>query len=95
MVYPQEVEDLLARHPDIAAVAVVGVPDPEFGQALRAYVVRRPGAALTAEQVRNHVRGNLARFKVPRGMVFVAELPRTATGKVVKGQLLALRGSVE
>jgi acyl-CoA synthetase (AMP-forming)/AMP-acid ligase II len=88
-VYPQEVEDLLSRHPDVLEVAVVGVPDPEFGQALRAYVVPRPGARLDAEAVREHVRANLARYKVPRSVVFTDRLPRTASGKVLRAQLLA------
>ncbi len=88
-VYPQEVEDLLTRHPDILEVAVVGVPDPEFGQALRAYVVPRPGAGLDAEAVREYVRANLARYKVPRSIVFAERLPRTATGKVQRARLLA------
>jgi fatty-acyl-CoA synthase len=87
-VFPAEVEDVLSLHPGIAEVAVTGVDDDEFGQALAAYVVRRPGAALSVDDVRDHVRRSLARFKVPRRVVFVDELPRTATGKVVK-RLLA------
>jgi fatty-acyl-CoA synthase len=87
-VFPGEVEDVLSLHPGIADVAVTGVDDDEFGQALAAFVVRRPGAALSVDDVRDHVRRSLARFKVPRRVVFVDELPRTATGKVVK-RLLA------
>jgi fatty-acyl-CoA synthase len=86
-VFPNEVEDLLSRHPDVADVAVVGVADDEFGQRLKAVVVKRPGAQLTATQVKDHVKENLARYKVPRDVVFVAELPRNATGKILRRQL--------
>jgi len=83
-VFPREVEDLLAEHPDVVEVAVVGVADEEFGRRLKAYVVRRDGAALDEDAVRAHVKANLARFKVPREVEFLDELPRNATGKVVK-----------
>nr|MBA3288932.1 AMP-binding protein [Acidimicrobiia bacterium] len=86
-VFPAEVEDLLAAHPAVAEVAVVGIPDEQFGQRLKAVVVRRRGARLTAAQVRKHVRANLARYKVPRDVQFVAALPRTATGKVRRVEL--------
>jgi fatty-acyl-CoA synthase len=83
-VFPREVEDLLADHPAIEEVAVVGVEDEEFGQRLRAFVVICDGEELTEDDVRGHVRDNLARFKVPRDVVFMEELPRNATGKVLK-----------
>jgi fatty-acyl-CoA synthase len=86
-VYPAEVEALLAAHPDVVEVAVVGAPDEDFGQRLVAYVVRLPGARLSEADVAAHVRGNLARHKVPRDVVFVDELPRTSTGKVRKADL--------
>jgi len=86
-VFPAEVEDLLHEHPAIAEVALAGVEDAEFGQRLAAYVVRRPGAALDAEQVRDHVRANLARYKVPRDVFFVEALPRNAAGKVLRRAL--------
>ena len=86
-VYPSEVEELLAAHPAISEVTVIGVPDPEFGQRLVAYVVRARKSRITAAQVKAHVRENLARFKVPREVVFLAELPRTASGKVIRRQL--------
>lgn len=82
-VQPREVEDLLGTHPDIKEAAVMGAPDPEFGQRLRALVVLRPGADLTADDVRGFVREHLARFKVPRDVEFVEELPRNETGKVL------------
>ena len=86
-VFPREVEDLLADHPQVADIAVVGVEDHEYGQRLRAFVVLEPGAQLDADAVRAYVRDNLARFKVPRDVHFVNELPRTATGKIVKREL--------
>jgi fatty-acyl-CoA synthase len=84
-VYPGEVEDCLLTHPSVTDAAVVGVPDDDFGQRLVAYVVL-DGAA-TSEELIEHVRGNLARYKAPREIVVVDELPRTATGKVLKRDL--------
>ena len=81
------VEDLLASHQGVEEVAVVGVEDSEFGQRLRAFVVARNGAELTEAEVKEFVRENLARFKVPRDVVFVDVLPRNATGKVLKRDL--------
>ncbi len=86
-VFPREVEDLLADHREIAEVAVVGVDDRDFGQRLKAFVVVREGAKLSGKEVQDHVRGNLARFKVPREVVFLERLPRNETGKVLKRQL--------
>jgi len=80
-IYPQQVEDVLALHPAIREAAVVGVPDTEFGQRLRALVVRRTGFDLTEADVQAFVRQRLARYKVPREVLFVEELNRTATGK--------------
>jgi len=87
-VYPAKVEELLTRHPGIAQVAVVGVPDPDFGQGLAAFVVAREGRELTVEDVKRHVHRNLARFKVPRRVEFLTELPRTTTGKVLKREFV-------
>ncbi|SUA46407.1 acyl-CoA synthetase [Nocardia africana] len=86
-VHPLEVEHLLADLPEVADVAVIGVDDADFGQRLRAVIVRAPGAALDAEAVKAHVKANLARYKVPRDVVFVDELPRNATGKVLRRAL--------
>jgi fatty-acyl-CoA synthase len=81
-VFPQEVSDVLGRHPAIADVAVIGVDDEEFGQRLRAYVVAAAGSEPAEEELRAHVKRHLPRFQVPRDVVFVAEIPRTATGKI-------------
>ncbi len=85
--FPSEVEELLNRHPAIHEAAVVGVPDEEFGQVLAAFVVRRRGAALDATAVKRYVREHLARFKVPKRVEFVDELPRNATGKILTRDL--------
>ena len=86
-VFPAEVEDLLARHRDISEVAIIGVDDEEFGQRLKAFVVPRNGAKLSEDEVKRHVKSNLAGYKVPREVEFIDELPRNATGKVLKREL--------
>ena len=83
-VFPAEVEEALADHPDILEAAVIGVPDDEYGQRLRAYIALNPGASLTEGDVKDYVRQRLARFKVPRDVRFVDALPRSPTGKVVR-----------
>ena len=85
--YPAEIEQLLGLHPDVADVAVIGVPDARLGEVGRAYVVRRPGALVTADDLIAWSRREMANYKVPRTVEFVAELPRNASGKVVKGAL--------
>jgi fatty-acyl-CoA synthase len=87
-VFPAEVEELIFSLPQVREVCVVGVPDEEFGQRLKAVVVRNTGAQLEADDVRSVVRERLARFKVPRDVVFVDALPRTATGKVLRRLLV-------
>jgi acyl-CoA synthetase (AMP-forming)/AMP-acid ligase II len=82
-IFPREVEDALARLPEVLEVAVIGVPDPEYGQRLAAYIAPRRGSRINAEQVRRHVRERVARYAVPRDVHFIAQLPRNATGKVV------------
>ncbi len=86
-VFPREVEELLVAHPAIADAAALGVEDADFGQRLRAFVVLRPGASLTAEETQAYVKENLARYKVPRDVVFLDELPRNPTGKILKREL--------
>jgi acyl-CoA synthetase (AMP-forming)/AMP-acid ligase II/carbon monoxide dehydrogenase subunit G len=86
-VFPKEIEDLLARHEGIAEAAAIGVEDHDFGQRLRAFVVRERDSDVTEDDLKEYVKRNLARFKVPREIVFLDELPRNATGKVVKRDL--------
>jgi acyl-CoA synthetase (AMP-forming)/AMP-acid ligase II len=89
-VFPQELEDLLARHEAVAEVAAIGVEDEDFGQRLRAFVVLDKGKQVSEEDLKDHVKANLARYKVPREIVFLDELPRNATGKVLKRELKQL-----
>jgi fatty-acyl-CoA synthase len=86
-VFPAEVEDLLAGHDAVMEVAVFGVDDEQFGQRLKAVVVVRDGASLSEDDVKAHVKSNLAGYKVPREVEFTDELPRTSTGKVLKREL--------
>ena len=86
-VFPRPVEEAIAALPQVADVAVVGVADPEFGQRLAAFVVRAEGATLDEKMVKDYVRNRLSRFSIPRDVTFVNELPRTATGKILKRQL--------
>jgi acyl-CoA synthetase (AMP-forming)/AMP-acid ligase II len=87
-VFPREVEDLLSDHEAIDEVAVIGVEDKDFGQRLKAYAVKTKGKTVSEDDLKAHVKRNLAGYKVPREIVFVDELPRNATGKVLKRDLL-------
>ena len=86
-VFPREVEDLLADHEAVSEAAAIGVEDEQFGQRLKAFVVKEEGADVSEEDLKDHVKANLARYKVPREIVFMDELPRNATGKVLKRDL--------
>jgi acyl-CoA synthetase (AMP-forming)/AMP-acid ligase II len=86
-VFPAEVEDLLSGHEAVAEVAVFGVDDEKFGQRLKAVVVLRDGTSVTEDDIKKHVKANLAGYKVPRDVEFMDELPRTSTGKVLKREL--------
>jgi fatty-acyl-CoA synthase len=88
-VFPAEIEELVSALEGVADAAIIGVDDPEFGQRLKAYVVPREGAKLTEADVKDHVKRNLARYKVPRDVEFIDELPRNSTGKVLKRELVA------
>ena len=90
-VFPGEIEDALRSHPDVADVCVAGVPDEAYGARLVAWVVPRDGASPSQQVLADHVGSRLARFKVPREVHLVAELPRNATGKVLRRELIASR----
>jgi fatty-acyl-CoA synthase len=91
-IYPAEVEDALYTHPAVADCAVIGVADERWGEVGRAVVVVRDGTAVEATELLEHLYGRIARFKVPRSVVFADTLPRTGSGKVVKGRLRAAYG---
>jgi fatty-acyl-CoA synthase len=86
-VFPRELEDALATHPDIADVVVTGIPDETYGQRLAAYVVLREGAKLTHDDIVLYAKDRVARFAVPKATQFLDELPRNPTGKVLKRRL--------
>lgn len=86
-VFPAEVEDLISGHPDVVEATAIGVDDTDFGARLRAFVVPREGIDLTEDTIKEYVREHLARYKVPREVIFLPELPRNPTGKILKREL--------
>ncbi|HVB26456.1 MAG TPA: AMP-dependent synthetase, partial [Mycobacteriales bacterium] len=92
-VYPREVEEVLAGHPDVAEVAVIGVPHPYTGESVKALVVPGSGTRPTAEALIEHAARRLARFKCPTTVEFVAELPHSLSGEVAKGRLRGVQES--
>ncbi|OFB35654.1 acyl-CoA synthetase [Mycolicibacterium sp. (ex Dasyatis americana)] len=86
-VFPAEVEDLISGHPDVIEATALGVEDKEWGARLKAFVVRAEGASLDEDTVKAYVKEHLARYKVPREVVFLDELPRNPTGKILKREL--------
>ncbi|MGZ8745146.1 MAG: AMP-binding enzyme, partial [Nocardioides sp.] len=88
-VYPLEVEETLSAHPAVREAAVIGVDDEKFGQRLAAYVALEGDAEVGADDLRAHVKAQLAGYKVPRDVTFVDELPRNAAGKIMKRELPA------
>ncbi|ORA12475.1 long-chain-fatty-acid--CoA ligase FadD2 [Mycobacterium arosiense] len=86
-VFPAEVEDLITGHPDVVEATAIGVEDKEWGHRLRAFVVKKEGADLDEDTIKHYVRDHLARYKVPREVVFLDELPRNPTGKILKREL--------
>ena len=87
-VFPQEVEDLIAKRSDVLECAVIGVEDEQFGQRLKAFVVRESEASPSEDELKDYIKDNLARYKVPREIDFIDELPRNQTGKVLKRELI-------
>jgi long-chain acyl-CoA synthetase len=90
-VFPPEVERVLLGHPEVAEAAVVGLPHPALGEEVAAFVALRPGARATADDLAAYCRDRLAAFKYPRHVTLVAALPRSATGKILKGELASGR----
>ncbi|OBJ90701.1 acyl-CoA ligase FadD12 [Mycobacterium asiaticum] len=88
-IYPIEVEKTLASHPEVAEASVIGVDDEQYGQRLAAFVVLEPGASANEETLKQHVRENLANYKVPRSITVLDELPRGSTGKILRNELKA------
>ena len=86
-VFPAEVEDLISGHPEVIEATAIGVEDKEWGHRLRAFVVKKQDASLDEDTVKHYVRDHLARYKVPREVVFLDELPRNPTGKILKREL--------
>jgi fatty-acyl-CoA synthase len=86
-VFPAEVEDLISGHPDVVEATAIGVEDKEWGARLRAFVVKKPDATIGEADIKTYVREHLARYKVPREVVFLEELPRNPTGKILKREL--------
>jgi acyl-CoA synthetase (AMP-forming)/AMP-acid ligase II len=86
-VYPIEVEKALVAHPGVAEAAVLGVDDEQYGQRLRAFVVLEPGSSASPDTLKQHVRDNLANYKVPREITVLDELPRSSTGKILRTEL--------
>jgi fatty-acyl-CoA synthase len=83
-VYPREIEEFLFRHPKVAQVQVFGVPDPKYGEEVCAWIVLKPGESATEEEIKTFCSDQIAHYKVPRYVRFVAELPMTVTGKAQK-----------
>jgi fatty-acyl-CoA synthase len=86
-VFPAEIEDLISGHPDVVEATALGVEDKEWGHRLRAFVVKKQDADLDEDTVKHYVRDHLAKYKVPREVIFLDELPRNPTGKILKREL--------
>jgi fatty-acyl-CoA synthase len=92
-VYPAEVENAIFAHPSVIEVAVIGVPDPTWGEVGCAYVVCESGGGLTLDELREFLSSRLAKYKIPRELRVVDGLPRTGSGKVQKTRLRSSRGA--
>ena len=87
-VYPREIEEVLYEHPAVAEAAVIGLPHPALGEEVGAAVALKPGAAVTADELRDYVKGQVAAYKYPRHVWIVDALPKGATGKIVKREVV-------
>jgi long-chain acyl-CoA synthetase len=87
-VYPREIEEVIYEHPAVHEAAVIGIPHPELGEEVGAAVALKPGATATEAEIRDHVKSNVAAYKYPRHVWFVDELPKGATGKILKREIL-------
>jgi long-chain acyl-CoA synthetase len=94
-VYPVEVEEVLAQHPAVAEVAVVGVADERWGETVKAVVVLRAGAVVEAHELVAFARARIAAYKLPRIVAFADDLPRTSSGKVLKRELRKSHGRID
>ena len=88
-VYPRAVENALAEHPEVADNAVIGVPDPDYGERLAAYVVPSPDATIEETAMREYLKDKVSRFEQPRDIKFVERIPRNPAGKVLRNELPA------
>ena len=86
-IYPREIEEVMITHPEVADVAVIGVPDEKWGESLKAYVVTKSGASANKEALMEFCESKIARMKIPRIIDFIDVIPRNATGKVLKTEL--------
>jgi acyl-CoA synthetase (AMP-forming)/AMP-acid ligase II len=86
-IYPREIEEVLLAHPAVHEVAVVGLPDPEWGENVTAFVVPYPGSSITESELITHTLAHLASFKKPKAITFLEDLPKNANGKILKRDL--------
>ncbi len=86
-IFPREIEEVLGSHHAVSEVAIIGVPDPALGEVPKAFVVTKPGTKVAPEDLREFCMQNLAKYKVPKVFVFLDELPKNTTGKIVKKEL--------
>jgi acyl-CoA synthetase (AMP-forming)/AMP-acid ligase II len=93
-VYPAEVENAIRQHPDIVEAVVIGVPDPQWSEAIKAVCVRRDGATTSAQAIADFVGGQIARYKKPKHVVFIDQLPLTAKGEIDRAAVKAAHGEV-
>ena len=93
-VYPREIEEVLYEHPAVAEAAVIGLPHPSLGEEVGAAVALKPGASVTAEELRDYVKAQVAAYKYPRHVWIVDVLPKGPTGKIVKREIVPPAGLI-